>query len=544
VTFKQKLFVAFGVMTVPLAIIGVQTISNVRAETAALKRLEASLGRTRIFADVESTLHEKVSEIRDHLSGQDPDARLEYERLNTTLRRKLAEWKAGTVDPEDLSLANTLEQLDLEIDSVARRIFTFYEEGRREQAFGLVQQHLNRQLLPELDRTVKRIYAGSRTRSIQRAVADVEATARSTTTVLIVIVLASVVFSLLFTFVIARTLARPIERLKVRMDRVGEGDFDQARAVDIASGDEIGGLARTFVRMAERLRGAQDELRHKIDTLRDTQAQLIQSEKLASLGQMAAAVAHGLRNPLASIRAATQLTRHQLPPASPLREHLTAVIHEVDRLEKRIVHLLDFAKPVAFSPVPTPVRDLIDGAVSVFAEKIAAQGVKLTVDVDPALVDAWVDPAQIEQALIEVIANALEAMPHGGALVVGAGVVPASGPGGTSGSPGVSRSGGAFGSAQASGSAHASGPAVSGGPDRPIEISIEDTGEGIAADALPRVTEAFFSTKADGTGLGLAIAKRFVAQNRGDFTIASLPGQGTRVSIALPALTAAPVPEA
>jgi signal transduction histidine kinase len=507
VTFKQKLVVAFGVMTIPLAIIGAQAISNVRAQTAALKRLEASLGRTRIFADVESTTHEKVSEIRDYLSGQDPGAKLEYERLNVTLHRRLAEWKAATVDPEELDLVNAFEQLDLEINAVAGRIFASYEAGQREQAFGLVQQQLNRQLLPELDRTVKRIYASSRTRSIQRALADVESTARSTTTVLIVIVLASAVFSILFSFVIARTLARPIERLKIRMDRVGAGDFDQAQAVDIASGDEIGGLARAFVRMAERLRAAQDDLRRKIDTLRDTQAQLIQSEKLASLGQMAAAVAHGLRNPLASIRAATQLTRHQLPSPSPLREHLTAVIAEVDRLEKRIVHLLDFAKPVVFSPVPTSVRDLIDDALSVFAEKIAGQNVTLTIDGDLELPEAWIDPAQIEQALIEIIANALEAMPHGGALAVAVRVMPR-------------------------------------GTDRAIQISVQDTGDGIPPEALPRVSEPFFSTKADGTGLGLAIARRFVAQNGGDFEIMSAPGKGTVVSIALTALAPAPLTEA
>jgi signal transduction histidine kinase len=286
------------------------------------------------------------------------------------------------------------------------------------------------------------------------------------------------------------------------MDRVGEGDFERAQALDVSGKDEIGDLARAFVQMAERLRAAQEALRQKIDTLRDTQSQLVQSEKLASLGQMAAAVAHGLRNPLASIRAATQLSLHRLPPESPLRESLSAVIGEVDRLEKRIVHLLDFTKPVAFAPSATSLRELVEGVVGVFDEKLAKQGVRLRVELAPALPDAWVDASQVEQAVIEVVANALDAMPGGGALAV---------------------------------AARSRTPAGDRGV---LELTIEDTGDGIAACDLPRVGEPFFTTKADGTGLGVAIAKRFVEQNQGQFVIASVGEKGTLVTISLPALPA------
>lgn len=499
-TFKKKLLVAFCVMTVPLAVIGAQALWSVRQERAALRRLELSLARARTFAEVESFTYRKVRKIRDYLSGQDPTAKAEFERLDALSRSKLVEWRAATDDPADVGLVRSFEELDGQLVLVAARLFSLYEDGNREQALRLVQDDLNGRLLPALDGTITAIYTSSRTRNVQRAFGEVEATARSTTLVLVVIVAASAIFIGLFSIVIARNLARPIERLKTIMDRVGEGEFDRARALDVSGKDEIGDLARAFVRMADRLGRAQEDLRHKIDTLKETQSQLVQSEKLASLGQMAAAVAHGLRNPLASIRAATQLSLHRLPPTSSVREHMVAVIDEVDRLEKRIVHLLDFTKPVAFSPSPTSVRDLLEGVVGVFDDKISKQGVRLGLDVEASLPEAWVDASQVEQAIIEIMANALEAMPSGGSLSV------------------ATRT-------------------RTREPDlRVVEIAIEDTGDGIPACDLPRVTEPFFTTKADGTGLGLAIAKRFVEQNKGEFVISSVGEKGTLVTITLPAV--------
>jgi signal transduction histidine kinase len=487
-------------MTVPLAVIGAQTLWSIRQERAALRHLELSLARARTFAEVESATYRKVRKIRDYLSGQDPAAKAEFERLDALSRSKLVEWRAATDDPADAGLMRSFEELDGQVVVLATRLFSLYENGHREQALRLVQEDLNGRLLPALDRTITAIYASTRTRNVQRAFGEVEATARSTTLVLVVIVAASAIFIGLFSIVIARNLARPIERLKTIMDRVGEGEFDRAHALDVSGEDEIGDLARAFVQMAERLQGAQEDLRHKIDTLKETQSQLVQSEKLASLGQMAAAVAHGLRNPLASIRAATQLTLRRLPPGSPLREHPTAVIDEVDRLEKRIVHLLDFTKPVAFSPSPTSVRDLVEAVVRLFDEKISKQGVQLRVDLDTCLPEGWVDASQVEQAIIEIMANALDAMPDGGSLSV------------------MARS------------------RAEDGDRSAIDVTIHDSGEGIAASTLPRVGEPFFTTKADGTGLGLAIAKRFVEQNKGKFVICSVEEKGTVVTISLPAI--------
>ncbi len=499
-SFKRKLLAVFCVMAVPQAAVAGLALWSVRRPTAAVQRLQLSLARARTFSEVESATYRKIRKMRDYLSGQDPTAGREFQRLDELSRAKLLEWKAAIIDADEGPFIRSFEELDAELGALAERAFALSAEGQREQAISLVQEQLNGRLLPSLDGLNTTIYINSRTRNIHRALAEVETAARTTSLELVSIALASVVFSGFFSFSIARNLARPIERLKATMDRVGEGEFQEAQALDIGAKDEVGDLARAFVRMAGRLRGAQEDLRRKIDTLRDTQSQLVQSEKLASLGQMAAAVAHGLRNPLASIRAATQLTLLRLPADSGLREHLTAVIDEVDRLEKRIVHLLDFARPVAFAPAPTTLPDLLDGVLGVFAEKITKQGVELRLDFEASLPEVWVDASQVEQAIIEVVANALESMPGGGSLTLAAAV-----------------------------------PAPSGHP-LGVRLSIEDTGAGIPGDALSRVVEPFFTTRADGTGLGLAIAKRFVEQNKGGFEITSVEQKGTVVTLTLPAV--------
>jgi signal transduction histidine kinase len=254
--------------------------------------------------------------------------------------------------------------------------------------------------------------------------------------------------------------------------------------IEARAGDEIGDLARAFAQMTERLR--------------QSRAQLVQSEKLASIGEMAAAVAHGLRNPLASLRAAAQVARQRVEsPAA--REHLDAIIEQVDRLDLRITHLLAFSRPSSFQPVRERVGALVEGALAGFSDLLRERRIHLDVSVPAALPEVRVDPMRLEQALTEVVSNALDAMPDGGQLKIAAGFE--RGAGGAGG----------------------------------VAIEVGDTGKGIPAHVLAAVCEPFFTTRPEGTGLGLAIAKRYVEEIGGHLEITSLPGSGTTVRIVLPA---------
>jgi signal transduction histidine kinase len=274
---------------------------------------------------------------------------------------------------------------------------------------------------------------------------------------------------------------------------VGSGKLDHP--VTPTSRDEIGELAAEFARMT-------DSLRQNVAQLERTQAQLVQSEKLASIGEMSAAVAHGLRNPLASLRAAAQLVRRH-PDSPAAGETLDAIIEEVDRLDRRISHLLSFSRPAPFNPMPERVDRLVEGLLPAFAEPLREYGVELRLDIAGDLPEVRVDPMQMEQALLELVSNALDAMPKGGTLRL---------------------------------AAHAGDGSA---PSSEVLVEVSDTGGGIPAHVLPSVCEPFFTTREEGTGLGLAIAKRYVEQNGGRLEILSTPGTGTTVRVRLPTGAAA-----
>jgi signal transduction histidine kinase len=264
----------------------------------------------------------------------------------------------------------------------------------------------------------------------------------------------------------------------------------QDHPVPAGSGDEIGDLARPFSRMTE-------SLLENVRQLERTQAQLVQSEKLASIGEMSAAVAHGLRNPLASLRAAAQLVRrHPESPAS--REHLDAILEEVDRLDRRISHLLSFSRPAPFRPMPEHLPRLIEQLLPAVAEPVRERGIDLRVELPPDLPEVRVDPMQLEQAILEVVSNAVDAMPGGGTLRLRA-------------------------------------QSVNGGPE-PGMVVVEgaDSGPGIPEQVLPSVCEPFSTTRSEGTGRGLASAKRYVEPTGGRLDIERRPGQGTVVRLRLP----------
>jgi signal transduction histidine kinase len=313
---------------------------------------------------------------------------------------------------------------------------------------------------------------------------------------------AAIVAGLLLAAGFARSLVRPITDLRSAMAVVGAGNLDHP--VSTGTRDEIGDLARSFGEMTARLRDSSaarealnTELAAKIAQLERTQAQLVESEKLASVGEMAAAVAHGLRNPLASLRASAQLAlRH--PDAPAARESLHAIIEEVDRLDKRIAHLLTFSRPAPTHQMHERIGALVDGAIAPLRSLLADRGIALEVAVPEDLPDVHVDPMKVETAILEIVSNALDAMPRGGRL-------------------------------------HLEGAAA---PDGRVALAIRDTGRGIPAEVLPNVCEPFFTTRAEGTGLGLAIARRFVEQNGGRLEIVSTPGEGTTVRLVFPAAPA------
>jgi signal transduction histidine kinase len=484
-TFQRKLLLGFFLMALPALLVGVEAIRSNALERRALEALGTSLARTRTYADVENAMFDQTEAIWRHLTGLDPEARKEWSLGGEVVDYWFERWTAE-LRPDEIELANSVREIQRQIRGVGDSVIALSDSGRREEAYRIARQELKLRLLPTLAQVNREIYRKAREFSVQQAFARVEAIVNTERHILLGIVLLALVGGVLGAWLITRSLARPINELRAAMAVVGAGELDHPIA--IRRRDEIGDLARAFADMTEQLRR--------------TQAKLVQSEKLASIGEMSAAVAHGLRNPLASLRAAAQfvLTRPDSPAS---REQLSAIIDEVDRLDRRITHLLAFSRPAPFHPMREGVTQLVEGVLPAFTQLLEQRKVEVRVDLPADLPDVRVDPVQVEQSLVEVVSNALDAMPNGGRLAITARREPV-------------------------------GPE---GPDG-IVLRVVDTGGGIPENVLSRVTQPFFTTRAEGTGLGLAIAKRYVEQNGGRLELTTRPGDGTTVAIRLPAADA------
>jgi signal transduction histidine kinase len=505
VTLQRKLLLGFSLMVLPTLLVGVEAIRTNALERGTLAELGQRLARSRTYAEVENAMFNQIQVIWRYLGG-DPGAKREFPLTGQVVDYWLDRWTAG-LPPDASRLADGIRGIEGQIRAVGDRVFTLYGAGHREAAYRTARQELVVRLQPALAEVNREIYRQAREFSVQRAFGEVAGIVEAERRVLWAIILFALIAGLVASWRISRSLARPINELQQAMAVVGAGDLDHV--IQPRSRDEIGDLARAFAQMTENVRQSRAdlvrlnaELAAKIAQLERAQAQLVQSEKLASIGQMAAGVAHGLRNPLASLRAAAQLARHRVESPGA-RDQLQAIVEQVDRLDLRIAHLLAFSRPAPFHPLRESVRALVDGTLASCAELLRERRVEVAVRLPEHLPAIRVDPMRLEQAMTEIVSNALDAMPEGGRLEI------AAQPEGVAGMDGVT-------------------------------LELADSGGGIPAHILPSVCEPFFTTRAEGSGLGLAIAKRYIEETGGRLELASVLGRGTTVRIWLPLADADP----
>jgi len=249
----------------------------------------------------------------------------------------------------------------------------------------------------------------------------------------------------------------------------------------------------SYQNTARRLEESYAELRRQADLILDIEDQLRRADRLSALGELSAGMAHEIRNPLGSIRGTAEILQDGIDPADPRYEFTRILIREVDRLNRVVQDFLDFARP------PTPLRGSVD-PVAVLREVLQLtrqlalkNGVTVALEAMTATATVAGEEEQLKQAFLNLVLNALQAMPAGGSLTVAA----ASGEG-------------------------------------ELVLRFSDSGPGIPAELLPKIFNPFFTTRREGTGLGLAITQRIISAHGGRIEVASDPGVGTTFTVVFP----------
>lgn len=235
------------------------------------------------------------------------------------------------------------------------------------------------------------------------------------------------------------------------------------------------------------------ERNEALERLRANQERLVESEKLAALGRMAAIVVHELRTPLAVIGGYARHLLKGVEEESPLREDLSIIRDEVSRLENVVERLLFYARPKEPLLKPGRINDSLVRLLAYLGESLERHNIRVETNLDAGLEDAWFDEKQIRQVFLNLMSNAIQAMPEGGTLRV-----------------------------------------ASGKRDGAVWVSVTDTGKGISPDAMSHLFEAFYTTKPKGTGLGLHVAQRIVEGHRGEIRAENQPGGGAAFVVRIP----------
>ncbi len=263
-----------------------------------------------------------------------------------------------------------------------------------------------------------------------------------------------------------------------------------------ATNEELRAANEELRATEEELRATNEELQAANEELRETQEQLIRSEKLAVIGQLAGGVGHELRNPLGAIKNAAyyikgKVAKSELGQKEPrVTEFLDIMDDEINSSNKIINDLLSFSRVGKPAVSPARIEMVIDDALPYTP---VPENIELIKKLDADLPEVEIDPDQIRQVLVNMITNAMQAMPEGGKLTIAA-----------------------------------------GWRDKFLEVKVTDTGVGIPEDAIEKIFDPLYTMKAKGIGLGLAVCKSIIDRHQGHIEVESEVGKGTTFSIKLP----------
>lgn len=392
------------------------------------------------------------------------DARETVARLTRALRE-------SAEGPEERALVQAIDEESGRLDAIFRdRIVPAVLRGERDH---VREEHGRAQLVVTRIQDLTGALVQRFEEGIRAVRADLERVERRTRRSLVALLVAAPLVAVGVSVAIGRSIAAPVARLEAGAARIAAGELD----------------ARIAVRGAPELRALARRWNAMTAALREHQEKLVESEKLAGIGRLAAGVAHEMNNPLGVILGYTRLLRRRADPA--VAEDLAVIEEEALRAREIVEGLLDLSRPLPAAGEVVDLRELSDDVVSRLGEARLLDGVHVSVDGRAA---APGHPDKLRQVLVNLVRNAVEAAGAGGEVAVR-----------------LSER------------------------DGTAEVAVEDSGPGIPADRRTRLFEPFFTTKPRGTGLGLAVSRAIARAHGGDLAADPARERGARFALSLPA---------
>ena len=312
---------------------------------------------------------------------------------------------------------------------------------------------------------------------------DIDETKRQSAMTVIIVAISGVILVTAIGSLIAFNITAPVKKLVQVTERVASGDL--TASAEVKTRDEIGTLAQSFNQMTGELRASRDRL--------------VQSERLAVLGQLTASIAHEIRNPLTSMKMIVQILKRKLQDDESCNESLQVVLDEIDRLNIIVSSLLDSARPMELSVRRANAIEVMDEVIRLMEPNIRHRNIEIgVIKQSDDMPESMIDVERMKQVFMNIIINAMQAMPNGGTIFV---------------------------------------KYDFDANNNEIVIEISDTGVGMSEEVLKHVYDPFFSAKSDGTGLGLTNAKRILDLHDANIQIESAERQGTLVRLRIKGFT-------
>jgi len=330
-------------------------------------------------------------------------------------------------------------------------------------------------------------------------------------------VLLGVLLSAATGLILLKSITRPMEKLVAGIEKVSAGEYGSK--VQISSRDEIGFLARTFNSMTDNLAKSTAQKEALMAELRDLNSHLevrineateqlkvahermLRSETLSAVGTFASGVAHELATPLSSVLSYFQMVKGAIPAEGGLADDISIIEGELVRCRTILRGMLDFAGPQETEKSATNLNTLLSGLLALVKYQTEYKKVRIVGELDSSIPDIMAVPGQLKQVFLNIILNALQAMPEGGILTV------------------------------------STSSADNGGAGK-VLVRISDTGTGIPEQDINKIFQPFYTTKEAGTGLGLAISYGIIRGHGGEIEVKSEAGKGTTFSVYLPVVSA------